>query len=90
MSPVPRSSAPSLFSTILKRNTVTFDLPQILASKRAFRHALAARDILEKLRMLDALRERALALRPSRCALNDEHRLRDAPAPYSAVKKTEG
>lgn len=39
---------------------MTFDLAQILASKHAFRHALAARDITEKLRMLAALRERAL------------------------------
>jgi hypothetical protein len=40
-----------------------FDLQKILESKRAFRRALAARPIEEKLRMLDALRERALAIR---------------------------
>ncbi len=45
---------------------MTFDLQQILASKRSFRHALAARDIKEKLRMLDSLCERALALRIAR------------------------
>lgn len=42
---------------------MTFDLHQILASKLAFRRELASRDILEKLAMLDAMRERALSLR---------------------------
>jgi hypothetical protein len=36
----------------------------ILESKRRYRQRLAARPIAEKLRMLDALRERALLLRP--------------------------
>jgi hypothetical protein len=43
---------------------MTFDLQKILESKRRFRRDLAARPITEKLRMLDALRERALSLRP--------------------------
>jgi hypothetical protein len=51
---------------------------------------IAARDILEKLQMLDALRERALALRPSRCAVPDENSLRDPSATYWVGKKTEG
>ncbi len=42
---------------------MSFDLEKILASKRALRRDLAARPIAEKLRMLDALRERALTLR---------------------------
>jgi hypothetical protein len=42
---------------------MTFDLHKILESKRALRRNLAARPIGEKLRMLDALRERELALR---------------------------
>jgi len=42
---------------------MTFDLHQILASKRAFRNALVARDIVEKLALLDELRARALTLR---------------------------
>lgn len=42
---------------------MTFDLQRILQSKRAYRHALATRPIAEKLRMLDALRERELAIR---------------------------
>ena len=44
---------------------MTFDLAKILQRKREFRQRLAARPIEEKLAMLDALRERALALRPS-------------------------
>ncbi|MEI7911947.1 MAG: hypothetical protein WCK77_20135 [Verrucomicrobiota bacterium] len=35
----------------------------ILQSKRAMRHHLASRPVAEKLRMLDSLRERALAIR---------------------------
>ena len=34
---------------------MTFDLPPILASKRAFRHDLASASILGKLAMLDEL-----------------------------------
>jgi hypothetical protein len=47
---------------------MTFDLAKILQSKRAFRQRLAARPIEEKLAMLDALRERELALRSSKLA----------------------
>ncbi len=39
------------------------DLARIRESKRAFRRELAERPIAEKLRMLDVLRERALAIR---------------------------
>ena len=42
---------------------MTFDLQKILESKRALRRDLAARPVAEKLRMLDALRERELAIR---------------------------
>ena len=42
---------------------MTFDLHKILASKRALRRNLAARPIGEKLRLLDALREREIAIR---------------------------
>jgi hypothetical protein len=45
---------------------MTFELAKILQSKREFRQRLAARPIEEKLAMLDALRERALAIRPPR------------------------
>ena len=51
---------------------MTFNLHQILASKRAYRHALAARDIVEKLAMLDELRARFLTLRPKCEADSDQ------------------
>ena len=57
---------------------MSFDLQKILESKRAFRRDLAARPIEEKLRMLDALRERELAIRGRKqtSALHEE------PPPY--------
>lgn len=65
---------------------MTFDLPQILASKRVFRHTLASRDITEKLRMLDALRERALTLRAARFAASDSTVAREDPPSYGKPK----
>jgi len=56
---------------------MTLDLQAILASKRRYRQRLAARPIAEKLRMLDALRERALLIRPSSSSM-----AREEPAPY--------
>lgn len=53
-----------------------FDLEKILEDKRALRRHLAARPIAEKLRMLDAMRERELAIRRSRPAPP-----REAPIP---------
>jgi len=47
---------------------MSFDLAKILQSKHALRQRLAARPIAEKLAMLDALRERELALRSSKLA----------------------
>jgi hypothetical protein len=40
-----------------------FDLQKILESKRALRRELAARPVAEKLRLLDALGEQAIAIR---------------------------
>jgi len=42
---------------------MSFDWEKISEDKRALRRALAARPIAEKLAMLDALRERELAIR---------------------------
>ena len=42
---------------------MTFDLKRMLESKKALRRKLAGRPVAEKLAMLDALRERAVALR---------------------------
>ena len=60
---------------------MTFDLQKIIESKRALRRKLAALSVAEKLRMLDALRERELAIR-GRAAHSDSSSLREKPAPY--------
>jgi hypothetical protein len=65
---------------------MTFDLAKIRQSKREFRQRLAARPIEEKLALLDALRERALAIRPDRAA-TAAGRLREAPRAYRAKGK---
>jgi hypothetical protein len=65
---------------------MTFDLARILRSKHEFRQRLAARPIAEKLALLDALRERALALRPARPA-SGAGVLREEPAAYRAQRK---
>ncbi len=44
---------------------MSYDLQRILESKRTLRQRLAARPVAEKLQMLDAMRERALAIRGS-------------------------
>ncbi len=44
---------------------MTFDLQKIFESKRKFRRELAVLPIEEKLRLLDALRERQLAIDPA-------------------------
>jgi hypothetical protein len=44
-------------------NKVNPELKRVLEAKRAFRQRLAARPVAEKLRMLDALRERSLTIR---------------------------
>jgi hypothetical protein len=54
------------------------DLQKILESKRALRHDLASRPVAEKLRMLDALRERELAIRRS-AGPSDSNKLREEP-----------
>ena len=62
---------------------MSFDLEKILESKRALRRELAARPIAEKLRMLDALRERAVSLRASSGSVGTEpDALRETPASY--------
>jgi hypothetical protein len=68
---------------------MTFDFAKILESKRAFRQRLAARPIEEKLAMLDALRERTLALRSSGLAAG-AGALHEEPPPYRAQPKKPG
>ena len=65
---------------------MTFDLAKILRSKREFRQRLAARPIAEKLALLDALRERSLAIRPTR-PVPEGDRLREEPPPYGVQGK---
>jgi hypothetical protein len=47
---------------------MTFSLQKILDSKRALRRELASRSIAEKLRILDAMREREVAIRETASA----------------------
>jgi hypothetical protein len=65
---------------------MTFDFAKILQHKREFRQRLAAKPITEKLAMLDALRERALALRPPR-PLSEATVLREPTPPYAPPGK---
>ena len=60
---------------------MSFDLQKMLESKRALRRSLAAKPMADKLRMLDALRERELAIRGS-AAHSDSSIVREEPAPY--------
>ena len=60
---------------------MSFDLQKMLESKRALRRNLAARPVAEKLRMLDAMRERELAIRSS-AAHSDASAVREEPAPF--------
>ena len=65
---------------------MTFDWQRILESKRFYRRTLASRPIAEKLRMLDDLRERDLAIR--RAAPHAASNIvREQPARYPAKGK---
>jgi len=62
---------------------MSFDIQRILESKRALRQRLAARPVVEKLRLLDAMRERALAIRNASPATPTESTLiHEEPASY--------
>ena len=62
---------------------MTVDLQHIIDSKRAHRRHLATRPIVEKLRMLDALRERELAIRARKISVDSASRtVREQSAPY--------
>lgn len=62
---------------------MTFSLEGVLESKRVHRAYLAARPIGEKLRMLDALRERELAIRGGADRPDAApSRVREQTAPY--------
>ena len=65
---------------------MTFDLQKIIESKRALRRNLAALPVAEKLRMLDALRERELAIR-GREVHSDSSALREDAEHYRTKPK---
>ncbi len=64
---------------------MTFNLQRILDSKQANRQRLASRPIAEKLRMLDALREREVAIRGKRGNSGlDPRTMREASRSYGS------
>ncbi len=66
---------------------MNLDWQKVFESKRALRRSLAARPIAEKLRLLDALRERELALRSGRASTPPQAGvLREAPRPSRPTK----
>ena len=66
---------------------MTFDLAKIIKGKRDFRRELAARPIEEKLAMLDALRERALAIRPPRSHAEVSREIKSTMEDYARTMK---
>ena len=67
---------------------MTFNLQKILESKRALRRELAARPVAEKLRILDALRERELAIRGrGRSVHSNSGGVREEPTAYRTNTK---
>ena len=60
---------------------MSFDLQKILESKRALRRNLAARPVAEKLRLLDVLRERELAIQ-GRAVHTGSSAVREEPASH--------
>lgn len=68
---------------------MTFNLQRVLESKRALRRNLAARPVAEKLRMLDALRERALTLRGATPMPGPVGRVAEAHAVYRTGAKAD-
>lgn len=68
---------------------MSFDLQRMLESKRAFRQKLAARPVTEKLRLLDELRARALAIRASTTA-HEPRLVAEPPADYQPSSQRYG
>jgi len=70
---------------------MTFDLQKIIESKNALRHELAALPIAEKLRMLDALRERAIAIHGESARFHvrrdESSSLKESPEAYTVERK---
>jgi hypothetical protein len=66
---------------------MTFDLKRMLESKKALRSKLAGCPLAEKLDMLDALRERALAFRKAGEVMHHTV-VHEAPEKYRTEQKT--
>jgi len=67
---------------------MSFDLQRVLESKRALRQQLATKPVAEKLRILDDLRERVLAIRGAiRLPPADSSLLREEPPSYHTQPK---
>jgi hypothetical protein len=67
---------------------MTFDLKRMLESKKALRRKLADCPLAEKLAMLDALRERALAIREAAGHMRHSA-VHEAPGKYRAGQNPE-
>jgi len=63
----------------------TYDFERIWESKRALRQRLTTAPIIEKLRMLDALHERAAAIRGAR--LREATAVQEKPGRYGDRKE---
>jgi hypothetical protein len=63
---------------------MTFDWQKVTESKKAYRKKLAARPIAEKLRLLDAMRERAIATRSA--TVTKTTRVEEPPPSYGESK----
>jgi hypothetical protein len=68
---------------------MTFDLDKILQSKREFRKRAASWPIVKKLAMLDALRERALAIRTMTISPETSLLREEPPASQAQEKKSD-
>jgi hypothetical protein len=62
-----------------------FDINEMVKSKEAFRQRLAALPIAEKLRLLDAMRERAVTIREA--THRESITAHEEPARYAAQKE---
>jgi hypothetical protein len=77
----------ALPAAVPERRAMNLDWQKVLESKRALRQHLAARPIAEKLRLLDALRERELALRSGRPSIPPHaDALRERPSRYGPAE----
>lgn len=65
---------------------MSFELQNILENKRSLRRNLAAKSVAEKMRILDALREREVVIR-WRVELSDSSVRDKDPSPYDANSK---